>query len=113
LRRKKACAESGSPAKQLLQRRVPAGASAGEALQGAVAIEHGALGVDDLECGLEAVGDRLDDFRLGDTLAHAQVAGQETEDEEGAGHRQQRQQAKYGKLAGARSQQRRSQVRRP
>ena len=103
----------GLAGEQLLQRRVPAGASAGEALQGAIAIEHGALAVDDLERGLEPVGDRLDDLRLGHTLAHAQVAGQQTEDEEGAGHRQQCQQAEYGNLAGAGSQQRRSHSRRP
>ena len=79
----------GLASEQLLERRMPAGAPPGEALQGAIAIEHGTLAVDDLESGLEPVRDRLDDLRLGHALAHAQVPGQQTEDEEGAGHRQQ------------------------
>jgi len=89
---------------QFLERRLPASASAREALQGVIAIEYGALAVDDLEAGLQPVGDRLDDLRLGYPFADAQVARQQTEDEEGAGHCQQRQEAEHGKLACSASQ---------
>ena len=96
----------GLAGEQLLERRMPAGAPAGEALQGAVAVEHDALLVDDLEPVVEAVGDGLDHLGFGHALAQAQVARQQAEDEKGAGHRQQRQQPEHGHLAGAARQQR-------
>ncbi len=90
---------------QLLERRVPACAPAGEALQGAIAVEHDALLVDDLEPAVEAVGDGLHHLGFGHALAQAQVAGEQAQDEKSARHRQQGQQPEHGHLAGAARQQ--------
>ncbi len=90
----------GLACEQLLERRMPAGAPAREALQGAVAVEHGALAVDDLEPGVEPVRDRLDELGLGDAIGHAQMPGHEADREEDAGHRQQRQQAEQEERSG-------------
>jgi len=91
----------GLAAEQLLQRRVPARAPAGEALQGAVAIERNTLLVDDLEAAVEPVGNHLHQLGFGRALAQAQIAKQQPEDEEGAGDRQQGQQSLHGHLARA------------
>ena len=96
----------GLAGEQLLERGLPAGTPASEALQGAVAIEHDALLVDDLKPVVEAVGDVLDHLGFDYALAQAQVARQQTEDEKCAGHRQQHQQPEHGHLARTADQQR-------
>ena len=91
----------GLASEQLLQRRMPPGAPAGEALQGAVAVEHDALLVDDLEPVVEAVGDGLHHLGFSHALAQAQVARQQAQDKKGARHRQERQQGKHDRLTQA------------
>ncbi len=79
---------------------MPAGAPARQALQGPVAVDLGALAVDNLQSDVEAVGHGLDELGLGHPLAHAQMAGHEADDEKHAGHREKCQQAKHDDLAG-------------
>ena len=81
--------------KQFFQTCMAAGGPTGEALQGPVAVEHAAVRVDNLQCAVKTIGDRLDHIRFGGSIAQAQEAGQQTEYQEHAGHRQQRQQAEH------------------
>jgi len=55
---------------------------------------------------VETVGDGLDHLGFGHALAQAQIAGQQAQNEKGAGHRQQNQQSEHGHLARAADEQR-------
>ena len=82
-----------------------AGTLARQPLQRAIAVDDLALRIDDLQGAVEAVGDGLDQLGLGDTLAELQEAREQAEDEENAGHRQQRQHDEHQRLGDAAGQQ--------
>jgi hypothetical protein len=83
---------------QLLQRRLAAGACAGETPQRLVAVDDGAAPIDDLQPAVQAIRDRLDDIGLGDALAQAQETRPKAEQEKHPAGGQERQQPKPERL---------------